>query len=87
MLKANLDYLGVTSNEIRSTGGGAASPLWCQIKADMTGKNIAVLENGETACLGSAILAGVGVGIFSDVKSVCEKTVKIKKVYTPSGED
>ncbi|MBO4432676.1 MAG: hypothetical protein J5852_03995, partial [Clostridia bacterium] len=87
MLKANLDYLGVTSNEIRSTGGGASSPLWCQIKADMTGKNIAVLENGETACLGSAILAGVGVGIFSDVKSVCERTVKIKKVYTPSGAD
>ena len=87
MLKANLDYLGVTSNEIRSTGGGASSPLWCQIKADMTGKNIAVLEKGETACLGSGILAGVGVGIFSDVKSVCERTVKIKKVYTPSGDD
>ena len=87
MLKANLDYLGVTCDEIRSTGGGASSPLWCQIKADMTNKNIAVLENAETACLGSAILAGKGVGIYSDVKSVCEKAVKIKKVYTPSGED
>jgi len=87
MLKANLDYLGVTCDEIRSMGGGSASYLWCQIKADMTGKNIAVLENNETACLGSAILAGVGVGIFDDVKSVCKSIVKIKKVYTPSGED
>ena len=53
----------------------------------MTGKSIAVLENNETACLGSAILAGVGVGIFDDVKSVCQRLVKIKNVYTPSGTD
>ena len=87
MLKENLCYLGVSCNEVRSTGGGASSPLWCQIKADMTGKNIAILETDETACLGSAILAGVGIGIFEDVKSVAEKTVKIKRVFTPSGDD
>ncbi len=87
MLKANLDYLGVSSGEIRSMGGGASSPLWCQIKADMTGKDIAILENNETACLGSAILAGVGVGIFSDVATVCKNLVKIKKIYKPSGTD
>lgn len=87
MLKANLDYLGITCNQIRSMGGGSNSPLWCQIKADMTEKEIAILENNETACLGSAILAGVGVGIYTDVKSVCEKLVKIKKVYSPSGTD
>ena len=87
MLKANLDYLGVTCNQVRSMGGGASSPLWCQIKADMTGKDIAILENNETACLGSAILAGVGVGIYEDVTSICKKLVKIKKVYTPSNTD
>ena len=87
MLKSNLDYLGVECGEIRSMGGGAGSPLWCQIKADMTGKNIAVLENNETACLGSAILAGVGAGIFSDVSTTAKKLVKIKKVYKPSGTD
>ena len=87
MLKANLDYLGVSCGEVRSMGGGASSPLWCQIKADMTGKNIAILENNETACLGSAILAGVGIGAFTDVKSVCQKLVKIKKVFSPSGAD
>ena len=87
MLKANLDYLKIDCKEIRSMGGGASSPLWCQIKSDMTGKNIAVLENNETACLGSAILAGVGAGILSDVKTVSETFVKIKKVYNPSGDD
>ena len=68
-------------------GGGASSPLWCQIKADMTAKRIAVLENNETACLGSAILAGVGAGIFADAGETCKKIVQIKKTYTPSGED
>ncbi len=87
MLKANLDYLGVVCDEVRSMGGGAQSPLWCQIKADMTGKKIAILQNNETACLGSAILAGVGIGVFDDVVSVCQKLVKIKKVYEPSGAD
>lgn len=87
MLKANLDYLKIDCKEIRSMGGGAGSELWCQIKADMTGKNIAVLENSETACLGSAILAGVGAGIFGDVKTVAQKLVKIKKIYKPSGAD
>ena len=87
MLKANLDYLGIKSENIRSMGGGASSPLWCQIKADMTGRNIQTLENNETACLGSAILAGVGAGIFGDVKSVCKKIVGIKKTYSPSGDD
>ena len=86
MLKENLDYLGIKSKEIRSMGGGASSPLWCQIKADMTGKNISILENNETACLGSAILAGISVGIYKDV-SVAKDIVKIKKTYTPSGDD
>jgi xylulokinase len=87
MLKANLDYLKIDCKEIRSMGGGASSPLWCQIKADMTGKNIATLEISETACLGSAIFAGVGVGLFDDVKSASERFVKCKKIYKPSGDD
>lgn len=87
MLKANLDYLGVPCAQIRSMGGGASSPLWCQMKADLTGKEIALLENNETACLGSAILAGVGIGLFADVPSVCNEWVKIKRVYRPSGTD
>ena len=87
MLKENLDYLGVDCDQIRSMGGGAASPLWCQIKADLTGKSIAVPENPETACLGAAILAGAGVGVFGDVKETSKKLVRSKKIYTPSGSD
>lgn len=87
MLKADLDYLGVPCDEVRSMGGGAASPLWCQIKADMIGRRIAILENNETACFGTAVLAGVGAGIFADVPSACQKTVRVKKRYEPGGTD
>ncbi len=87
MLKANLDYLGVDCDEVRSMGGGASSPLWCQIKANLTRKRIAVLENNETACLGSALLAGVGAGLFSDVETACADVIRIKKVYEPQAVD
>jgi len=85
MLKSNLEYMGIECDEIRSMGGGAQSPLWCQIKADMCGKKIVTLKNEETACLGSAILAGVAIGVFESVDAACEKAVAINKCYTPNG--
>ncbi len=87
MLKSNLDYIHTDCVEVRTMGGGAQSPLWCQIKADMTGKTFVTLENEETACLGSAILAGVATGVYESVEAACDRLVKLKKVYSPSGAD
>jgi len=86
MLKANLDYLGLDVEEIRAMGGGANSPLWCQMKADMTGKKLVTLRNKETACLGSAILAGVGVGAFESVEKAAEM-IQLGRVYESKGTD
>ena len=83
MLQENLEYLDVSCDEIRSMGGGALSPLWCQIKADVTGKKIVTLKSSEAACLGSAIIAGVGAGIYENVPSACETLVKTDKEYVP----
>lgn len=87
MLKSNLDYLGLECSEIRSMGGGAKSRLWCQIKSDLCNKKIVTLNNEETACLGSAILAGVGIGVFESVEAACDKYVSLKKSYEPTGTD
>ena len=65
-------------------GGGASSPLWCQMKADMTGKRLVTLKNKETACLGSAILAAVGVGAFASVEEAV-KLLALDKVYESTG--
>ncbi|MBO5754804.1 MAG: hypothetical protein J6R89_01970 [Clostridia bacterium] len=86
MLKSNLDYLGLEVDEIRAMGGGANSPLWCQMKADMTGKRLVTLKNKETACLGSAILAGVGVGAFPSVEKAAEM-IELGRAYTSEGTD
>ena len=86
MLRSNLEYLNLDASEIRAMGGGATSPLWCQIKSDMTGKKLVTLKNKETACLGGAILAGVGFGLFESVEKACE-AIEIDKAYIPSGAD
>ena len=86
MLKSNLDYLKTDVEEIRVMGGGAKSPLWCNMKADITGKRLLTLKNKETACLGAAILAGVGAGEFASVKDAC-RMIETDKVYTPQGND
>ena len=86
MLKSNLDYLGLDVDEIRAMGGGANSPLWCQMKADMTGKKLVTLKNKETACLGSAILAGVGIGLFESAEKAVEK-LELDRTFKPKGVD
>ena len=85
-LKENLDYLNLDVEEIRAMGGGSNSKLWCQMKADMTKKKLVTLKNNETACLGGAILAGVGVGLYESVESVID-LIELKHTYTPSDVD
>lgn len=70
-----------------SGGGGASSPLWAQIKADVTGKELCTLEESETACLGSALLAAVGIGLYGSAAEAARAAVKIKGKYAPSGAD
>jgi xylulokinase len=87
-LKQNLEYVGDDAiKEIRITGGGASSPLWAGIKSDVTGKVLKTLTESETACLGSALAAAVGVGEFDSLKSAVDQVVKTKKVYEPTGLD
>jgi len=86
ILKSNLDYLNVPVSEIRAMGGGANSKVWCSMKADITGKTLVTLKSKETACLGSAILAGVGAGFFASVKEAA-KLIETDKVYSPTGTD
>lgn len=66
----------VTGKEIKqfsSIGGGAKSELWAQIKADITGKDIQILEMSDMAPIGAALLAGTGAGIFEDLKQASGK--------------
>lgn len=87
-LKQNLEYVGEDAiKEIRITGGGASSPLWSTIKSDVTGKVLKTLSESETACLGSALAAAVGIGDFPSLKEAVDSVVKVKRTYEPTGAD
>ncbi len=88
LLRQDLEYLGADSiGEIRITGGGASSRLWSQIKADVTGKTLRTLREGETACLGSAAFAAVGVGAFASIPDAARAFAATDRTYVPSGAD
>ncbi|MGB9673589.1 MAG: xylulokinase, partial [Anaerolineales bacterium] len=89
LLKQNLEKIqesGIDIQEIRSTGGGARSPLWNQIKANVCNYPIITLENEETALLGNAILAGVASQIFPSVADGVAAMVRVKARINPNQE-
>ncbi len=86
LLRRYLEYLGIPVMEVISIGGGAKSPLWRQIKADITGKKVVTLKNKETGCLGTAIFAGYGCGVYKDVDDAVSKIVERKDETTPKAE-
>nr|MBQ4318993.1 hypothetical protein [Clostridia bacterium] len=83
MLGDCVDCLDEKPAELRATGGGAMSGLWCQIKADTVGVPLCTVECPETACLGSAMLAGMAHGVYASLSEASGKAVKIKNTYIP----
>jgi len=75
--------MGVPVTNIRLGGGGARSPLWRQIQADVYGREVEILEAEEGAAYGAAILAGVGAKIWSSVDDACNKVVKVAQRVAP----
>jgi xylulokinase len=60
------DVVGEVAPPIRVVGGGARSPLWLQIRADVLGLPVEAVEVPEAVAVGAALLAGVGAGVFAD---------------------
>jgi xylulokinase len=67
----------VPVTRVRLGGGGARSPLWRQIQADVYGHDVEVVEAEEGAAYGAALLAGVGTGIWPSVDAACDTVVRV----------
>lgn len=78
---------GAEVGVLNAMGGSSNSTLWMQIKADVTGKTIQVPASDTAATLGAAILAGVGCGLYSSCQEAVDKTITIKKTYTPDADN
>jgi xylulokinase len=70
-------------NQVRVSGGGAKSPLWRQILADVLDAELVTVNTTEGAAYGAALLAGVGAGVWPDVDTACQATVKTTGSTTP----
>jgi xylulokinase len=67
----------VQVRQVRVSGGGAKSPLWRQILADVFDAELVTVNTTEGAAYGAALLAGVGAGAWQDVPSACQAAIKV----------
>jgi len=70
-----LSELGVPVEQVRVSGGGARSALWCQIQADIYGHPVETVQTEEGAAFGAALLAAVGAGVWNSVDDACKRVV------------
>jgi xylulokinase len=75
--------MGLPLEEIRVVGGGARSPLWRQIKADVTGLPVSITNTVETTALGAGILALAGSGLVDSVDDAVELTTSVVETRQP----
>jgi xylulokinase len=75
--------LGVEVTELKASGGGAKSPLWRQIQADVLDADILTPAVDEGPAYGAALLAGVGAGTYPDVETACERAVAVTERVEP----
>ena len=73
--------------QVRVSGGGARSGLWRQIMADVFGSDLVTVNTTEGAAYGAALLAGVGVGHWPDVRSSSDAAVRVTGRTVPSEEN
>jgi xylulokinase len=72
---------------VYSIGGGAKSPVWLQIQANVFNTKVSTLENEQEPGLGAAMIAAVGVKWFSNLSECASQFVKKGKSYWPEPEN
>jgi xylulokinase len=78
--------LAVPIDRVVLGGGGARSPLWRQIQADVYGRAVETVAADEGAAYGAAILAGVGARVWSSVDDACDAAVRRAATIRPQAD-
>ena len=77
---------GFEAETVVLAGGATRSNLWLQIHADVSNLPLTLTKVPDAPALGSAILAAVGSGAFSDIGSAARKMVQVDRVIEPNPE-
>ncbi len=78
--------LGINITKTKICGGGAKSPLWKKIMANVLGITVEVIESEEGPGYGGAILAAVGCGEYASVEEAADKLVKVVATVEPDAD-
>jgi xylulokinase len=78
--------LGVKIEKIIARGGGSRSNLWRQIQADIFRSPIIKTKVEEDSAFGAALLAGVGVGVYSSLEKACGEAIETIGINEPDWE-
>lgn len=79
-----IEELGVNVTTVRASGGGAKSPFWRQILADVFAKRVTTLDTQEGSAYGAALLGMVGTGTFASVEEACSAAITETSSFQPS---
>lgn len=85
----NVEHLrqsGVRFKKMHATGGGAKSKVWMQMKADILNVPMVALATIDVGTVGSAMLTGIAIGCYKDLKDAATHMVELREVYEPNVE-
>jgi xylulokinase len=75
---------GLHVDALASSGGGARSDLWCQIKADVLAREIRRLRVLQSGVLGAGLMAATGTGLAGDLRNAAAAAVEVADVFRPA---
>jgi xylulokinase len=81
-----IEDLGIRVESVRASGGGAKSPFWQQLLADIFDKRVVVLETQEGSAYGAAVLGLVGTGEYGSVPEACRATIREVQSTSPQAD-
>lgn len=88
-LRRNLDILksmGMNPQRILATGGGSQNKEWLQIKANILGLPVTSMKNKDAGTIGTAIVVGTSIGLFSSLEEGMERLVQHGETFVPNLE-
>jgi sugar (pentulose or hexulose) kinase len=77
-------HMPIDPQSVLLSGGGAQSPLWCQIVADCLGKPVHVPDGSQFGALGAAINVGVATGTYKTTREAVKRCVRTSRSYRPA---
>jgi xylulokinase len=79
----SVEAIGGPHQAIRVIGGATRNTFWMQVKADVLDRQIEIPDMEEATCLGAAMTAGIGVGLFTDEADAFRRVYHPGCVYKP----